>query len=473
MKNNASVFYAIMLIIGDFLALLAAFTVAYILRVKLDARPLLQFVPARTFFGILASTLPLWIGVHALIGLYSANIYERRFTEFGRLFFGSALGILVMIGYDFVSNDKIFPARLVPAYGLALGFGFLLLFRIFARMLRRALYSFGIGVSNVLLIGDTRLTDEIGIAMHQTAFTGQRIVGVVAKTSDFFKCYSNLQEATQKITAPIHSIIQTKLYNDQLRNNDILQFAQKHHISYRFVPTANDLFVGKIHVDLFAGQPMIAIHQTALIGWGRIVKRLFDIFVSFILIIISLPIMILIAFLEVVVGGGLPVFFRQERITRYNQHFKVFKFRTHFNSISGLSDKEAFAKLGKPQLYEKYKQNGYSLEKDPRVTALGRFLRRSSLDELPQLFNVLKGDISLVGPRALIPEEMSTYEKRHTILSVKSGLTGLAQVSGRQDISFEERRKLDMYYVQNWSFWGDIVILIKTLRVVLTGLGAK
>jgi lipopolysaccharide/colanic/teichoic acid biosynthesis glycosyltransferase len=96
-------------------------------------------------------------------------------------------------------------------------------------------------------------------------------------------------------------------------------------------------------------------------------------------------------------------------------------------------------------------------------------LRKTSLDELPQLFNVLRGDISLVGPRALIPEELSLFEKRHAILSVKSGLTGLAQVSGRRNISFDERRKLDMFYVQNWSFWLDIVVLVKTLRVVLRG----
>ena len=107
------------------------------------------------------------------------------------------------------------------------------------------------------------------------------------------------------------------------------------------------------------------------------------------------------------------------------------------------------------------------------MTPFGKFLRATSLDELPQLINVLKGDLSLVGPRALIPAELSAYEKRHTILSVKSGLTGLAQVSGRRNISFEERRKLDMYYVQNWSFWMDLVILLKTVRVVLTGEGAK
>ena len=126
--------------------------------------------------------------------------------------------------------------------------------------------------------------------------------------------------------------------------------------------------------------------------------------------------------------------------------------------------------IGKPELLKQYRENGDQLDNDFRVTPLGRFLRRSSLDELPQLYNVFKGDISLVGPRALIPEVLQAYEKRHTILSVKSGLTGLAQISGRRTISFTERRKLDTYYVQNWSFWMDLVILIKTVRTVIQGL---
>ena len=129
--------------------------------------------------------------------------------------------------------------------------------------------------------------------------------------------------------------------------------------------------------------------------------------------------------------------------------------------------------MGQPELIKKYRNNGDFLENDPRVSSLGRFLRRTSRDELPQLFNVVKGDISLVGPRALVPKELEQYQQRHHILSVKSGMTGLAQVSGRLDIGFEERRRLDMYYVQNWSFWLDIIILLRTLRTVLTAKGAK
>jgi lipopolysaccharide/colanic/teichoic acid biosynthesis glycosyltransferase len=151
----------------------------------------------------------------------------------------------------------------------------------------------------------------------------------------------------------------------------------------------------------------------------------------------------------------------------------LYKFRTMKQKYSGMTPEDAFAAMGKPELIKKYRDNGDFLTDDPRVSRIGRFLRRTSLDELPQLINVVKGDTSLVGPRSLVPQELSEYERRHTILSVKSGLTGLAQVSGRRDISFDERRKLDMYYVQNWSFWMDLGILLKTLRVVITGSGAK
>ena len=131
------------------------------------------------------------------------------------------------------------------------------------------------------------------------------------------------------------------------------------------------------------------------------------------------------------------------------------------------STEEGFRRMGRPDLYKQYRENGDYLSNDPRFTPIGHFLRITSLDELPQLFNILKGDISIVGPRALVPEEIELAKDKQNIVTVKSGLTGLAQVSGRRDISFDERRKLDLYYVQNWSFWLDLVILLKTLRFIV------
>ncbi len=178
--------------------------------------------------------------------------------------------------------------------------------------------------------------------------------------------------------------------------------------------------------------------------------------------------MLLVALLIKLTGRG-PVFFRQTRLTRFNNKFRVYKFRTIKLDFNNMTPEEAFYKMGRPELIKLYRENGDQLPDDPRYGKLGRLIRKTSLDELPQLFNVIRGDLSLVGPRALIPQELNVYKKRHAILSVKSGLTGLAQVSGRKDISFDERRQLDMYYVQNWSFWFDLVILAKTVRVLLKG----
>jgi lipopolysaccharide/colanic/teichoic acid biosynthesis glycosyltransferase len=239
------------------------------------------------------------------------------------------------------------------------------------------------------------------------------------------------------------------------------------------VPGNSDIFIGNLEVELFDGLPVIAVHQTALIGWGRVVKRVFDLVFGTLFLLLALPFILLITILVKIFDFNGPVFFNQVRLTRFNREFTVIKFRTIKARYSGLSPEEAFKTMGKDGLAKKYRENGDYLPNDPRITGLGRLLRRLSLDELPQLFNVVKGDLSLVGPRALIPQELTAYEKHHAILSVKSGLTGLAQISGRRNISFDERRKLDIYYVQNWSFWMDLVILIRTLRVVVFGTGAK
>ena len=168
-----------------------------------------------------------------------------------------------------------------------------------------------------------------------------------------------------------------------------------------------------------------------------------------------------------------PIFFKQRRLSRFNKAIYIYKLRTLKSAYNGLTPEEAFTKMGKPELIKAYRDNADHLEDDPRVTRIGRFLRRTKLDEMPQLINVIRGDISLVGPRALVPYELENYEFKSLILSVKSGLTGLAQISGRDDISFEERRKLDMYYVQNWSIWMDIQILVRTIFTVLSGRGTR
>lgn len=467
MKNNASFVYSLLLVVGDFLALVGAFSAAYILRVKVDPRPLIEQIPASTFLLTALTVVPLWILVNAFIGLYGRDIYERRFVELGRLLVGSFLGMLVVLGYDYVSDTEIFPARLVPVYGLFLGFGFLLFVRSIARILRRVLFKYGVGISNVMVIGDTAATDDMVAAIRNTRQTGQRVLGTIGSNVPGINHYKTFKTALSAIKEPVHAIIQTELYKDQDRNNEILDYTQQNHVSYRFVPGNTDLFVGNLTVDLFAGLPVIAVHQTALIGWGRIVKRLFDLVFSTLMLLLLSPIILLAAFLTKLNDPKGPVFFKQTRLTRFNRKYTCYKFRTTKQKYTGLTPEEAFEKMGKPNMAATFREQGDYVAHDPRFTFIGLLLRRTSIDELPQLINVLKGDISLVGPRTLVPQELNVYEKKHAILSVKSGMTGLAQISGRKNISFEERRKLDIYYVQHWSFWGDLVILLKTLRAVI------
>jgi exopolysaccharide biosynthesis polyprenyl glycosylphosphotransferase len=475
MKNNSSLIYSFSLVVGDFLALVAAFAGAYILRVSISHKPISESVSAITYLEIFLLVLPFWILLFALMGLYNSSIYEKRFVEVGRLLVGSFIGLLFVTGVAYFSNKPVFPAKLVPVYGFVLAFIFLVIFRNIARAIRSLMFSYNKGITNVLLVGNTPMSYELIDLLQDTKTSGYRILGVVtekehaAKRYPHLRIFSNLEDAITKIkTSRIHSIVQTELYADSNKNNDLIDFAQQHHMSFRFIPGNSEMFVGNLEVELFKQSlPVVSVHQTALIGWGRIVKRVFDLIIGMLLLIIASPFILLIAIAELFSGGS--IFFRQERLTRFDQKFRVYKFRTVRPTYNGLSPEEAFVKMGKPGLIDKYRDNGDQIANDPRYGRFGNFLRKTSLDELPQLFNVLKGDISLVGPRALVPEELRLFEKRHAILSVKSGLTGLAQVSGRRNIGFNERRKLDVYYVQNWSFWLDIIILFKTLRVVLRG----
>ncbi|HVX48171.1 MAG TPA: sugar transferase [Candidatus Saccharimonadales bacterium] len=477
MKNNASLLYNFILVIGDAIAITIAFSIAYVLRVSLDHTPISSDVHAHTYLLILVGLLPFWILIFALLGLYNSRVYDRRFTEMARLLIGSFIGILFVISYSYIFNIKFFPARLVTVYGFAFAFLFVLFWRTLARGGRRQLFNYGVGINNVLIIGDTAITHELVRSLADTAATGYRVVGVVGgpkhphKDDNDFPVFSSFDEAVKKLKKKqLHTIVQTELYPAVEDNDRILTYAQENHVAFRFVPGNSELFVGNIEVGLFQSIPIIAIHQTALVGWGRVIKRLFDLVLGTICLIIASPLMLLICILMLFDHGD-PIF-SQVRLSRFGTKIRIYKFRTQLHAYNRMSPEAGFAKMGRPELAEEYRKNGDYLPDDPRISKLGRFLRKTSLDELPQLINVVKGDLSLVGPRPLEPFELEQYGKKNLMLSVKSGLTGLAVVSGRRNIPFEERRRLDLYYVQNWSLWSDLVILTKTIWIVLFHRGA-
>ena len=201
----------------------------------------------------------------------------------------------------------------------------------------------------------------------------------------------------------------------------------------------------------------------------RFTKRAFDIFGSLVLLAVFAPVIGLAA-LAVVCTDGRPVFYRQERVGRGGLSFPMYKFRSMVNNAEGmLKEWQAV----NPELWATSQANNFKLHDDPRVTQVGKWLRRLSIDELPQLWNVLKGDMSLVGPRPLLSRELGDYgESIEYYLSTRPGISGLWQVSGRSNSTFSDRASSDAWYVRNWSLWYDMVILLQTLRVVFSGRGA-
>lgn len=229
-------------------------------------------------------------------------------------------------------------------------------------------------------------------------------------------------------------------------------------------PALTDIAGPRIHTQQVAGLPLIHVTTPTLEAGQRVAKRLFDIVVSGLLIACTSPLMLIVAALVRVDSQG-PIFFKQERVGIEGKRFQMLKFRSMV--VNAEEQKERLAQLnqGSGVLFK--------LKEDPRVTRVGKTLRKFSVDELPQLFNVLGGSMSLVGPRPPLPQEVEAYEDdvRRRLL-VKPGLTGLWQVSGRSNLSWQDAVRLDLYYVENWSLAGDLVILLRTVRAVAAGTGA-
>jgi len=472
MKQNFSFIYKLLLLGGDTASLLSGFTLAYILRVTLDPRPVALPVKATTYLTLIIILLPMWLAIFSVLGLYTKRIYERRPKEAARLLVGAVSGVLLFVSFDFFSEEVIFPAKLVPIYAVLISFGLMWIIRTLLRFLRLYLYKKNYAVMRVLLVGNSDSTYWISKYLYDNPTSGFRVVGVLSQKKHIYEGLQHLQQKTLSTAitkTDAHAIIQT----DSEDVASVYNQAIKNHLDYQFVPSHSALFTSRHSVELLGAFPIINVHTTPLIGYGRVVKRIMDVFLGTLGLVLSLPFTIVIAAIIKLSDPKSHVFYKQERLSRFNKSILIYKFRTHKAQFNGMSPEEVFIAMNRQDLLDQYRSGGDQLEDDPRITTFGKVLRKLSLDELPQLFNVIRGDISLVGPRALVPFELQNYEHKSLILSVKSGLTGLAQISGRRDISFEERRKLDMYYVQNWSIWLDLQIIIRTVISVLRGVGAK
>lgn len=478
MPTSNTKLYSFILVIADVVILLAAFMLAYIARVQIDHRPLITEVYALDYLYASLVIVPIWIIIFASLGMYSSGTYNRRLVEWGKILLGAFIGILVVVGWEYVSGRHIFPARLVTVYAFGASFLLLLAGREFLRFMRSMMFRFGIGIRRVLIIGNSEATRGIAINLSDTAHSGYQIVAVagpakVVPQGFNIHHFSTIELALGEIRKlRINTVIQTDLYDSDERNQKILNAAQINHVSYSFIPGEPEFYAGKNTVDVFLGYPMITVSETPLVGWGAIAKSIFDRFSALILIIILSPVFLLIIVLQQLFNRG-PVFYISKRLSRFSQPVGLIKFRSMRPEFGKNDASVDFRDMGREDLAREYEQN-HKVENDPRVTRFGQFLRDTSLDELPQLFNVLKGELSLVGPRPILPQEAKFSPVKTALLhSVKSGVTGLWQVSGRSNLTFDERIELETYYARNWTFWLDIKILFKTIAVVFRRTGAK
>lgn len=478
MQRRNSRLYSLVLVVVDALVLVAAFALAYIARVQYDPRPLLENIYAYDYFVSFLLIVPFWIAVFGLIGLYQPKTYNRRLIEWSKIAVGSFIGILIVIGWEYISEKTLFPARLVPLYALIGSFILIVFVREIMRGIRSLMFRYGKGIKRVLLIGSSGATADIARNIANTERSGYQVVAIAGPKKilpeDVHALHYSTAEAALKDieTLNITAVIQTDLYDNPERNQKILTTAQTHHIDYSFIPAENEFYSGKNTVDIFLGYPMISVYQTPLVGWGAILKRIFDFFTSLVLVVLLSPFLLVIFIIKKLADPG-PAFYISKRLSRFSQPIGLIKFRSMGAAYGSKDAADEFRAMDREDLAEEYEKNR-KVENDPRITKFGAWLRKTSIDELPQVFNVLKGDISLVGPRPILPQEVKLARGRTAILhSVKSGVTGLWQVSGRSELSFDERIELELFYAQNWTFWLDIKILFKTLWVVLKGRGAK
>ena len=478
MPSRDAKFYSLILIFADLFVLVLAFTLAYVIRIQYDPRPLLVPVYAQTYLQSFLSLIPFWLLIFASLGLYQSSTYNRRLVEWSKIAIGSFIGILLVIGWEYATGQHIFPARLVAVYAFIGSFFLLILERELLRFIRSMMFRFGRGTSKVLIVGNSEATYDIAEELSKTHKSGFEIVAIAGPKrlipeSVSVRHFQTVEQALAHVKQlNISTIIQTDLYDSAERNQLILGAAQINHIKYSFIPGEAEFYTGKNTVDVFLGYPMISVSQTPLIGWGAVAKRIFDVVVSALLLLVLSPIFLALIILQLILNPG-PIFYISDRLSQFSKPVRLIKFRSMAAKYGKRDATEEFKAMGRDDLAEEYRMN-HKVKDDPRVTKFGNFLRITSLDELPQIINVLKGDLSLVGPRPILPQEVKFSEGKAALLhSVKSGVTGLWQVSGRSELSFDDRIELETFYAQNWSFWLDIKILFKTLAVVIRRQGAK
>lgn len=458
--------FASILIPLDFLMLMCAGLLAYFLRYTALAaiRPVIFEIPFGSYVTRSVWVALFFIVILALSGLYSIGLHRIQ-NEVQRIFTACSTSIMLVVVFIFF-RQEFFSSRFIIIAIWLLSILCLIIGRGLLRTIRALLFQYGIGTHPVALIGPEERTKIFSHTISVRPRDGYRVVA----TYDTFTTETKA-ELTQLCAAKkIDEIIVADPSLSRPLLSEIAEFATTQHIELRY---AADIIAAKrLAMTMLAGIPLIEIKKTKLEGWGRILKRLFDIVVSTVLILVLSPVFVIIAILIKIDSPG-PIIYRNIRVGQRGL-FPTYKFRRMYShlctgpSYDSSGDAE---KLQEQLVATQSTRKGpiFKVLNDPRQTRIGKILERTSLDELPQLINVFFGSMSLVGPRPHMPQEVAGYTvHHHQLFSVKPGITGLAQISGRSDLDFDDEARLDLLYAENWSLTLDFVILFKTPFVVFS-----
>ncbi|MDO5676866.1 MAG: sugar transferase [Propionibacteriaceae bacterium] len=411
-----------------------------------------------------------------MAALLLADVYRQRHWGAGveeyREVINTSVTYLMAVGLlAFLFNYPL--SRGFLAFLLIIGVPLLFLGRIVARRLLHALRRRGQSVIRTMVVGNQDAVTDVLEVLRREPWLGYSPIGIVinddAELSELeeIPILGSADSITELITehkigAVIFSAGSVRRGNEF---NALARKLEKQHVEMVVAPAMTDIAAQRISVSPVAGIPLMHVERPRAEKALTTTKRSFDVALTCLILIVASPLLLVTALLVKLEDGG-PVLFKQWRVGRGGKLFELYKFR------SMVVDAE---RIRAEQLEDKNESDGalFKMKKDPRVTRIGGFIRRFSIDELPQLFNVLKGEMSLIGPRPALEDEVKQYKSHvRRRLDVRPGLTGLWQVSGRSDLSWDDAVRLDLYYVDNWSMVQDISILVRTVRAVLSSRGA-
>jgi len=464
--KKSELFFSAIQVPADFLMITLAAVSAFIIRdipQVLALKAKLYDFPFESYIKIVLVVVPFFILIYALEGLYDIRATRKFWKDTLKVFAATSIGLFIIIVAIFLKREW-FSSRFIILAGWMLAVFYVVFARLILHHIQKwLLKNKGIGVHRVLLIGRNGKMQLIKDLIKRKPGLGYKIVESIGAAHLKMIKKIKKQKGIDEII-----LCEPSIPDDELAK--LIDFCAINNIAYKFIPTT--LQTSRFETGVLNGEPIIEIKHTPLDGWGRILKRVFDIAGSLILIIFSSPIMILAAILIKLENKNAPVIYKNERIGSDGKKFIVYKFRymkwAHCINKDNANLKEALDY--EKQLIKKMsvrKGPLYKIKNDPRKTKVGKIIERCSIDELPQFFNILKGDMSLVGPRPHQKREVEKYQEYHRrLLTIKPGITGLAQISGRSDLNFEDEYKIDLYYIENWSLWLDIQICLKTAGVL-------